>query len=119
MWQQSEVHTEMVCQDRVEELDRLAQSPDLNPIKHLWDELECRLRARPNCPTSVPNLTNALEAEWKQVPATIFQHKVESIPRRVEAVIAARGDQLNINAHYFGMRCSTNRCPHTFFIHVV
>ena len=24
----------------------------LNPIEHLWDELECRLRARPNCPTS-------------------------------------------------------------------
>ena len=29
----------------VEELDWPAQSPDLNPIKHLWDELELRLRA--------------------------------------------------------------------------
>ena len=27
----------------VEELDWPEQSPDLNPIKHLWDELECRL----------------------------------------------------------------------------
>ena len=35
------------------------QSPDLNPIKHLWDELERWLQARPNCPTSVPNLTNS------------------------------------------------------------
>ena len=42
-----------------EELDWPAQSPDLNPIKHLWDELERRLRARPNCPTTVPDLKNA------------------------------------------------------------
>ena len=44
----------------VEELDWPAQSPDLNPNLHLWDELERRLRARPNRPTSVPDLTNAL-----------------------------------------------------------
>ena len=44
----------------VEELDWPAQSPDPNPIEHLWDELELRLRARPNRPTSVPDLPNAL-----------------------------------------------------------
>jgi hypothetical protein len=32
-----------------------------------------------------------LVAEWKQVPAAMFQHLVESILRRVEAVTAARG----------------------------
>ena len=75
----------------VEELDSLAQSPDLNPIEHLWDELERRLRARPNRLTSVPDLTNALVVERKQVPAAMFQHLVESLPRRVEAVLAAKG----------------------------
>ena len=77
----------MVCQ---EELDWPAQSLDLNPIKHLWDEMERRLRDRPNNPTPVPNHTNALVADWKQVPAAMFQHLVESLPRRVEAVIAAK-----------------------------
>ena len=43
----------------VEELDWPAQSPDLNPIEHLWDELERQLRARPSRPTSVPDLSNA------------------------------------------------------------
>ena len=38
----------------VEELDWPAQSPDLNLIEHLPDELEYRLRARPNHPTSAP-----------------------------------------------------------------
>ena len=75
----------------VEELDWPAHSPDLNPIEHLWDELERRLRARPNPPTSVPNLTNALVAKWKQDPAAMLQSLVESLPRRVEAVIAAKG----------------------------
>uniref|UniRef100_A0A673VX79 Tc1-like transposase DDE domain-containing protein n=1 Tax=Salmo trutta TaxID=8032 RepID=A0A673VX79_SALTR len=65
-------------------------SPDLNPIEHLWDELKRRLRARSNCPTSVSDLTNALVAEWQQVPAAMFLHLVESLPRRVEAAISAK-----------------------------
>jgi hypothetical protein len=44
--------------------------------------------------------TNVLVAEWKQVP-TAMQHLVENLPRRVEAVIAAKEDQLHINAHDF------------------
>ena len=98
----------------MEELDWPAQSPALNPIVQLWDELEHQLRARPNRPTSVPNLTRALVTEGKQVPAAMFLHLVESLPRRVEAVIAAKGNQLHMNAHDFGMRCSTSRYPHTF-----
>ena len=75
----------------VEELDWPAQGPDLNTIKHLWDELERQLRARPNRPTSVPDLINAVVAEWMQIPAAMFQHLVESLRGRVEAVIAAKG----------------------------
>jgi hypothetical protein len=55
----------------------------------------------PNCPTSVPNLTNALVAEWMQVHAAMFQHLVES---GVEAVITAKEEQLRINAHDFETR---------------
>jgi hypothetical protein len=64
------------------------QRPGLNPIEH-------QLQDRPNRPTSVPDLTNALVAEWKQVHAAMFQHLVESLPRRMEAVISAKGDHLS------------------------
>ena len=79
-------------------------------IKH---ELERRLQARlitqHQRPTSL-----MLLAELRQVPSPMFQHLVESLPRRVEAVIAAKEDQLHINTHDFGMRCLTTKCPHTF-----
>ena len=81
------VHKAWFVEICVEELDWPAKNFALNPIERLWDELEHRLRARPNQPTSVPGLTNALVAEWKQVPAVMFQHLVESLPRIV--VIAA------------------------------
>jgi len=76
----------------VGELDWPAQSPDLNPIEHLWDKLKRRLRARPSRPTSVPDLTNALLEEWSKIPINItLLTLVESLPRRVEAEIAAKG----------------------------
>ena len=75
----------------VEELDRPAQSPDLNPIEHLWDELQQRLLARHSRPTSVPDLTNVLLEEWSNIPIDTLLNLVDGLPRRVEAVIAAKG----------------------------
>ena len=53
------------------------------------EELEQRLRAGPYRLTSVVHLTNALAAEWEQIPTARFQNLVESLSRRVEAVVAA------------------------------
>ncbi|MCI4379485.1 hypothetical protein PGIGA_G00228800 [Pangasianodon gigas] len=62
----------------LEELECPAQSPDLNPTEHVWDDLEHGLHTRPPHQTSMPDLTNDLVAEWTK----------ESLPRRAEAVIA-------------------------------
>ncbi|CDQ73429.1 unnamed protein product [Oncorhynchus mykiss] len=40
-------------------------------------------KVRSNRPTSVPNLTNALVAQWKQVLTAMFQHLVESLPNKI------------------------------------
>jgi protein gp37 len=55
----------------VEKLDWPVQSPDLNTIEHLWNEMERGLRARPNQPTLVPNLTKCSKLK---VLAAMFQH---------------------------------------------
>ncbi len=73
----------------MEELDWPAQSPDLNPIQHLLDELEQHPWARPDRPTSVLDLTNALVAEWEQISAAGSTSYEKPEARRVEAVIAA------------------------------
>ena len=79
----------------VNRLDWPAQSPDLNPIEHLWDELERRLKGCPLRPKSVKELTSFLQAEWKKIPLAVVQRLVESMPRRVAAVITARGGSTN------------------------
>ena len=75
----------------VEDLDWPAQSSDLNPMEHLYDELKGRLQSRPSHPTSVPDLTNALLEEWSNIPIDTLLNLVDSFPRIVEAVIAAKG----------------------------
>ena len=43
------------------------------------------------CPTSVSDLTNELLEEWSKIPINTLLNLVESLPRRVDAVIAAKG----------------------------
>jgi hypothetical protein len=49
--------------NKVPEMDCRIQSPDLNPTEHLWNELESRLRSRPQRPTSLSSLATTLQEE--------------------------------------------------------
>ena len=48
-----------------------SQSPDLNPIEHLWSEFERRIRNRPKHPKIIRELEIALQDEWAQIPEYI------------------------------------------------
>jgi hypothetical protein len=77
--------------NKVPEMDRPPQSPELDPIEHQWDELEHRLRSRPQRPTSLTALATALQEEWAAIPPETFRHLVEILPGRVRVVIKAKG----------------------------
>ncbi|GFU39777.1 DDE_3 domain-containing protein [Trichonephila clavipes] len=75
----------------IQKLDWSTQSPDLNPIEHLWDELERRLRSQPNQPSSLQALTSAVMDAWKAIHMVTYQKLVENLPKSVQAVIHAKG----------------------------
>ena len=66
-------------------------SPDLNPIEHLWDALDRRVRKRVNVPNNVAQLQLALIQEWNNIPQRTIDNLVGSMVRRVGAATAARG----------------------------
>ena len=68
-----------------------AISPDLNPIEHMWDEVERRLRARPIPPNNLRQLRVALTEEWQSIPRDRIRRLINSMRRRCEAVVAANG----------------------------
>lgn len=65
------------------------QSPDMNPIEHLWGELKRRIK-KYNI-KSKDDLKEALVKEWNNFTPAYTKKLVESMPRRLEAVIEAEG----------------------------
>ena len=66
-------------------------SPDLNPIEHLWDVLNKQVRSMEAPPRNLKDLKDLLLTSWCQTPQHTFRGLVESMPRRVRAVLTAKG----------------------------
>ena len=67
-----------------------ANRPDLNPIEHVWDSLDRRLRRRPNPPANVNELRQALIQEWNNIPQAEINTLVNSMRRRCTALVNSR-----------------------------
>jgi DDE superfamily endonuclease len=65
-----------------------AQFAELNPIEHLWVELKKTLKKNPRPAKGVHELWERVVEEW--VPAETCQGLIESMPRRIQAVIKAK-----------------------------
>lgn len=66
-------------------------SPDMNPIEHLWDFLDRRVRARNPPPVTHAQLRQALIEEWNRFPQWKINRLITSMPRRINSLIRARG----------------------------
>ena len=68
-----------------------AKSPDLNPIEHLWDNLDQRLGRRPIPPSNVISLRQALIEERNNIPPPEINTPIRSMRQRCQAVLHAEG----------------------------
>lgn len=89
-------HTSKKAKKCLEELGFLvmkwpAQSADLNPIEHLWHLLKRRLGEYDYPPSSIHQLWERVQVEWEKISAAECQSLIESMPRRIEAVLKAKG----------------------------
>lgn len=68
-----------------------AQSPDLNPIEHLWHHLKIKVAQIEPPPSSITELWERVQKEWNGIAPEICQNLIESMPRRIQAVMQAKG----------------------------
>lgn len=65
------------------------QSPDLNPIELLWEELDRKVRLV--CPSSAPELWRVLQDSWTSLTQETLNKLVARMSRLVNAVLKAKG----------------------------
>ncbi|KAK0148824.1 Transposable element Tcb2 transposase [Merluccius polli] len=81
------------------------QSPDLNPIEHLWDVVEREIRIMDVQPTNLQQLRDAIMSIWTKLSEECFQYLVESVPRRIKAVLKAKGGPTRILIFQLNGKC--------------
>ena len=82
---------DFITMNNVQVLNWPSWSPDLNPIEHLLDELDRRVRQRDPQPQTLPAMLVALGAEYQLIPRHFIWNLVQSMGSRCQATIDANG----------------------------
>ncbi|KAG2189513.1 hypothetical protein INT46_002882, partial [Mucor plumbeus] len=68
-----------------------AQSPELNPIEHVWYQLKRRLNTYTTRPTTKEELEARITNEWYKFTKNDCLKYIDSMPARIKAVIRSGG----------------------------
>lgn len=73
----------------INQLEWPSQSPDLNPIEHLWDHVKRAVRNA--APKTIHELKEIIPQIWSQITPDYCKKLVYTMPKRVEEVARAKG----------------------------
>ena len=72
-------------------------SPDMNIIEHVWDHIDRQIRKRPQRPTNLNQLWEALSDEWKNMDMDFIDLFYASLPDRISALSKPKEATLGTN----------------------
>lgn len=70
-------------------LDWPAQSPDLNPIENLWNDVKCAIAIQKF--KNLDDLWTGIQNAWYSIPKERCRNLISSMPRRWQAVLENKG----------------------------
>ena len=85
----SKTTTALLKKLRVKVMDWPSMSPDLNPIDHLWDILKWKVEELKV--SNIHQLCDVIMEEWKRTPGATCEALLNSMPKRVKAVLENNG----------------------------
>lgn len=68
-----------------------SNSPDMNPIEHVWNDVNMRVRKNHPQAKNILELRSQVEEEWYKTSPEYIKGLFESMPRRIKALLDARG----------------------------
>ena len=86
---------EWFTKEEIQTLPWPAQSPDLNPIEHVWRHLKLKLATYETKAKGIRELWERCDKEWNSFSTEECQKYIESMPARVKAVLRAKGGHTN------------------------
>ncbi len=81
--------TALLMKLKVKVMEWPSMAPDLNPTEHLWGILKRKVEK--HHVSKIQQLRDVIMEEWKRMPATTCAALVNSMPRRIKAVLDNSG----------------------------